>query len=792
MILKQMTCFCRQLFLSVCLLSFSPTVLFALDEFLAWDDEAVPVAPISAATPSDLTPADPGPADVTPAGVVNPADVTPVDETPDNATPVDATAPDTETPAPASPDNASADMMAPVVITPGLITPEADEQVHVDNALRDLLRVLDEETELATRTRMNIDFVPGMVSVLHGRDLLARGKRTVYEALEMIPGVELSKVADGQLQVIVRGVGKTRSSAKIKFLLNGVAFNATLTAVSTALIIPLEHVDRIEVIRGPGSVIHGEFASVGVVNVITYSEIDNDQLFARVSSEGHGYTAGGQVHEKFDDGKSFLNITFAQHESEGGDIQSGPDRIPAGESNAPGDVNDAELDRAFVMNLQYADYFINWQFVEQGLGDYFGNAGALPSESSRIVRTLSMQSLEVKRPWQISTDWSSILKTGWSNFVFDSEQSELEPPSTANPEGVLGAPNYVEDKYYIDLEAEYGGMAGHNLLLGLDLAYTRQGETFALRNYTVASDGMPIPATNQAYTGAENWLAENLSRKVMGFYVQDQYALTDRWRFTAGLRYDDYDDIDSDITPRMAVVYQYSERQTFKAQYAQSFRPPTFLEMYSRNNLVVQGNPALRSEQLDSFELGYVFNDGMTITRATLFWFDLEDLISVDTAVRTYTNKGGVQARGIELEYLRPLGNITRLDSNLSLINSDISDDAQVPGVAHLMANIGLIVQPWPNYSFTAQYRYVGERERETGDTRSSLGGYSTVDFTASAFNFLLRGLTVRMVGKNIFDEDVRYPSFLAATQSGARPPYEEDYPQSERTFELQAMYEFK
>ena len=52
---------------------------------------------------------------------------------------------------------------------------DSHEPDSVGQAMADLLKVLDEETELATKTKLNIDFVPGMVSVLRGKDMLARG-----------------------------------------------------------------------------------------------------------------------------------------------------------------------------------------------------------------------------------------------------------------------------------------------------------------------------------------------------------------------------------------------------------------------------------------------------------------------------------------------------------------------------------------------------------------------------------------------------------------------------------------
>ena len=468
-------------------------------------------------------------------------------------------------------------------------------------------------------------------------------------------------------------------------------------------------------------------------------------------------------------------------------------------------VNDAELDRSFVFDLSYGGYDVSWHFIERGFGDYYGIAGALPDYDSKIVRTLSMQGLEVRRPWHIAADLTSRVKVGWTNYVFNSEQSQLFPPGytvQTSPttmatfaDGVLAAPNYVEDKYYLGLETEYTALDDHELLLGFDFSKTKQGETYAERNYSVlntASGNIVIPATNQIYTGSGNWIAENLSRRVFGIYVQDQYQLTERWNLTAGLRLDDYDDIGSDVTPRLAAVYHYSDSQTFKVQYAQSFRPPTFLEMYVKNNIVVEGNPQLQSEQLDSLEFGYSFNDGITIVRATAFMYQLDNLIGINTALRQYANLGMVDAKGLELEYKKQVLPKTKLDTNLSIIHAELEDGEQIPGVASLMANVGIIVQPWPNYTFTTQLRYVGGREREPGDTRANLSGYTVLDAGFNIMNLLDRNLTLRLLGKNLTDEEVRSPAFRVGTPLGARPPYAEDYQISQRSFELQLIYEFQ
>lgn len=671
-----------------------------------------------------------------------------------------------------------------------------------DQALEDLLKVLEQETEIATKSKLNIDFVPGMVSVLHGKDLLARGIRTVYEALALIPGIELSTTNDGQYQVVVRGVGKTYSSGKVKFLLNGVSFNSTFNATTTALVIPIDLVDRIEVIRGPGSAIYGEFASVGVINVVTNQKTSN--VFSRYSDSDR-YTIGGQYAGQLSDSVS-LAANFAYEENKGGNVQAGEDILASSPepdfqniSNSPGSINDKEENRVFSLNLAYKQYQLTWQFVERAIGDYFGAANALPESVQSAQRNTSMNNVELSNKWLLRDVWQSNVRLGWLRFDIESEPLTLYPPGFItqtgedfSEDGVLGAPNYTEDKYYAVADVSYKGFDKHNILLGLDYSQTHQGETYAERNYAVDDQGNLIRINFGDYTGEMNWITEDLSRRVFALYAQDQYSITNQWMLTAGLRWDDYDDIGSDVTPRLAAVYQLSDKQTFKAQYAQSFRPPTFLEQYAKNNPVVSGNPGLKSEQLENVELGYVYNDGLTIGRVTTFYYELNDLIAIDTSTRRYENVGKVRARGVELELVKQLWQKARIDGNISYTHADDASGRQIYGVAEFMGNVGLIYKIMTDLNFNAQYRYIGDRARQGGDDREALQGFGLFDVTLSEANLFFDGVTLRAGVKNLFDEKVVYPSFLVRAPDGnTRPGYAEDYPQTGREFVIQLSWQF-
>jgi len=82
-------------------------------------------------------------------------------------------------------------------------------------------------TRIATKTEMDADLVPGMVTVLTGEDLEEQGIRTVFEALSLVPGVDVFRDGGGDAVVIIRGIGNLNEN-KVKLLFNGVAVNPAL------------------------------------------------------------------------------------------------------------------------------------------------------------------------------------------------------------------------------------------------------------------------------------------------------------------------------------------------------------------------------------------------------------------------------------------------------------------------------------------------------------------------------------------------------------------------------------
>ena len=653
-----------------------------------------------------------------------------------------------------------------------------------EDLVSDLLRVLDEETEIATRTKLNIDFVPGMVTVLHGKDLLARGVRTVYEALGLVPGVELSMAGDGQYQFLVRGLGKTFASTKAKFLINGVDLNSTLGPVATVHTIPIEQVDRIEVVRGPGSAIYGEYAQAGVVDVITLDRGNNG--FAR-----YGDVDGGTVGVTYgyhpQNSKVGFSINFAAMDTEGGEVKTGKDKLSSPQpaiSNAPGSSNERESNNSAILRLNYSDSSLYLQHVRSAFGDHFGVVDALPDESSKLVRRWNFDTVEMRNPWRMGRDARAEVRLGWTHFVTDLTDQQLYPAGFKGKfleAGVLGGPHYEETRTTLKTAFEFPIAERHYGVAGAEYADVRQGDTWIERNYTLTNSGGFIEWPMQRNPNNENWLQEGLERRILSAYLQDQYTGVDRLTVTAGVRVDHYNDVGNAVTPRIGGVYQLSSRQTLKLQYSDSFRPPSFLELYSLNNPAVKGNSDIEPERMHNLEAGYAYNNGQHIFRATAFASEIKDIIALDANFK-YQNGGEAYIRGIELEGSTPLLINIKLDGNVSIQHNDTQDgQGSLWGAAQRLANVGLMYQVMANRFVNVQYRYVGRREREAADTRSALAGYQTFDLTFSADKCLLPELNLRVGIRNVLDADVVYPA--------PKLTYPDDYPRPGRQWWLAASY---
>lgn len=701
-------------------------------------------------------------------------------------------------------------LLWPVAAAAGEAPAGGDDAAELSN----LLSVLDEQTEIATHTRLNADYVPGMVTVLNGDDLELRGLRTVWDALAQVPGLEPAIDRIGQRTVAVRGVGGAFASGNVKILVDDVPMNSALVAQANPVLnLPLEQVERIEVIRGPGSAIHGEFAYAGVVNVVTRS--DGQRLFGRVGSDGL-LTGGGIFSWHARDGGLRVTANVAGWNRDDTGTLAGPDamyglRIPqAGVSNAPGPVSDQGQERSALLGLFFRGFSARVQIVEDGRGDYFGTGSALPPPDEGTAHRNRVHGLDLRQELDLGDHWKGALSLGASEVenlvdvmiapVGDSYWYALSPRGlprrTTLTDGWQVGGYYQEQRLDAAANLHWSGWERHDWLLGASWSAIEAGDSWQSSNVDFTT-GTPLAAPalyvhSDGVADGVNWVAPGTDRTIRSFTVQDEYRAGDAFTLTGGVRFDDYSDVGDNLAPRLAAVWRLDRNNILKAQYAQAFRPPSFYEMV--------WNSAITPETIDTHEFGYIYRDDRSAARATLFYSNMHDLIVENyvSGVVGYRNASGARSRGVELELERQLGAAWKVNGNLTYSDTEetASGGRPIPGAAAWLANLGALYQPTAAWALSANARHVGERPREAGDPRGDLKGYDTLDLAGSRFGLGgVKGLTLRAGVSNLFDADLRTPAELApdpfTVPVGYFPSYPGDYPWAGRSWWLQLSYSY-
>lgn len=631
-----------------------------------------------------------------------------------------------------------------------------------------MLEDLGQQTRIATRTKLNVDYAPGTISILQSDELLSRGARTVWEALALVPGFEMSMDETGNRQVLVRGVGRTYSSGNIKLLLNDVALNSELLSLANPLLnMPVEQVERIEVIRGPGSVIYGESAYMGVVNVITRKQ--GQRVFGALADKDTA--AGGGVLALNDAGRQFdMNLNVAGWKRDGGGLRAGEDAGYAegfgALSNSPGVANDKYDYKSALFNLNLRKFSLTAQWLEDGAGDHFGINSYLPPSEQRIVTRQRHRSVEARQLFALSDELQAEFRLGWGDFTRQRDRMFLYPVGVFDP------------YYYMDLNYRE-----QRVNAALDVAWEKGHNTWLMG---WVFNKIDVEEANSKFNGEPSfdWLDLSQKRLITSFTLQDQFRATDTLTFTAGLRHDRYNDVGSSTTPRLAAVWQAAPGHVLKAQYAEAFRAPTFYEL--------RYGDQIKPETVATRELGYTYRQGGGLARVTVFDSSLRQQIIFDETAGYFNLAGASSSRGLELEFERWLSPALKMDGNLALIRTEDYNTGQpTPGAASRLLNLGMEWHPASEYTLDLRLRHVGPRQREVGDLREKLAGYNTVDLTATAFNFASRGLTLRAGIKNLFNQTIKVPSTIDIYAYPA-PNYRDDLAMTQgRSAWVQATYSF-
>ncbi|GAA0358052.1 hypothetical protein GCM10009092_22820 [Bowmanella denitrificans] len=667
---------------------------------------------------------------------------------------------------------------SPLVVITFLTTfafwrPVSAENLEEMQEMAELMAMLEEETALATHSKMNADYVPGMVSVLHGDDLTERGVHNVGAALDQIAGFYTMVNNSGDMVSVVRGIGATLNGSNLKILVDGVPVNRPVDASADWLMrLPVSQVERIEVVRGPGSALHGEFAFAGVVNVVTRQQ---NSLLLRAGSQDYGQIDLSLNHQ-WQNGLSTSFNFSAWDQNDVGRLTNPDNFARGGHGYSPGEIYDREKGRLLLAQGEYQGYQLNLQYAEVERGGWYGKNAAMPQALEPRLETV--QGIQLSKNWTLATDMELGLTLASMQTRLN-EATYLPIPAGINGPG--GRPvlrdNFVREgsedstlRAALDLHWQFS--ANHQWYAQISHSLNKVDNAF----HQLYALGQPIveslPERVLVMSGVE--------RRLTSITLQDQWQATDKLEITWGARYDNYDDWGNQASPRIAAVWRHSDSHIFKAQYAEAFRPPTLKESYPGSlSVVASQSTKLSEESLSSSELAYIYRAPGFSFRSTLFFTKVTDLIEYylrPGQPPVWRNRGDIDSRGVELEWQQDINRNWHWFANLSYVHAkDHLDetDGKLLGAVDWLGNLGVTWRSDSMATHQVMLRHTGTQEGWDVQLRTPVtrefDAHTTLDYSLTINElFDQNGLTFTASINNLTDREydivpnlIQYPEGL-------------------------------
>lgn len=632
----------------------------------------------------------------------------------------------------------------------------------------------EELVSIATGSQQPVYLAPSVTSLITADDIKEMGATDLDEILETVPGLHVSRSSTYNPIYQIRGI-TSDFNPQVLVLINGIPITNVFAGNRGQVWggMPVQNIERVEVIRGPGSALYGADAFAGVINIITKNadDIDGVELGVRAGSfdSKEAWFLYGGDWSGFDVAFSFQYAeTDGQNQRIGSDAQSVFDNLfVTNASLAPDSVNRHRHRLDTRLDFSKGDW--RFRFGYQGrynVGTGAGAAEALDPEgradSDRFNADLTFENDSWFDDWELQAQFSFFNTSNRSNLV-------LFPPGSffagSFPSGVIGNPDVYERHYRINFSSLYSGFHDHRIRFGAGFRSEDLYRVEETKNFSIPINlPMPRPGGLVNVTDREAFVRE-VDREIWFAFLQDEWHFLSDWNLTGGIRFDHYSDFGNTVNPRFALVWQTAYNLTSKLLYGRAFRAPSFMEQFNENNPIAQGNSDLDPETINSVELAFDYLPVSRLrTKLNLFFYEADDILRFITGtnnINTAQNSGSQTAYGLEFESSWAATDFLEIQGNYSYQKSrDNSDNSDV-GFAPSQQIYGRADwQFFRGWNIDLQANWVGVRKRSPGDQRNEIDDYVKVDLT-------LRGEIPGKYGevafsiRNLFDEDIREPSLF-------------------------------
>jgi len=668
--------------------------------------------------------------------------------------------------------------------------------------------------DIATGYAVPLEKAPSVATVITAEDIVAMGALTLDEVLESVPGMHVQPSGLSASNVFsIRGVYTSRNP-QVLILLNGHRVSSDISSGNfpASGVINVKNISRVEVVRGPGSAVYGADAYSGVINIVTKKARDLDGFNAGLrggSFKTKNFWAqyGGEIKNGWRMAANFEHMKQGADTSRvvNSDAQSSLDALfGTSASLTPTYINRRYESTTYNFHVENNNWKVGLDgWAQRNIGQGAGTAQALDHEGNadidHILFTLEYKTKDWYEDLEFNGKFSYQYIDQQYNFnifpagnvsLIGSDGNLFTAPFNAVlfTEGVKGNPGRVSKIPQLDFTFLYSGINKHTWRFNFG-AKKEDLEAKATQNFGPSvingTEGI-VDGTLTDVTGTPYIYLPDENRTVKYLSIQNVWEISPDWALTAGVRYDNYSDFGGTTNPRVALVWSTTADLTTKLLYGRAFRAPSFSELYGQNNPVALGNPDLDPETIDTFELAFAYEPIHNLnTNLSLYYYKTEDMIErVENAdgTKVSQNINSVKGKGIELEVNWKINKQWSIIGNYAYQRT-INDETnkQQPFIPKQQFYLDARWAFMPEWLLSTQLNWVGDRQREEGDSRKDIEDYTVVNLSLRRKN-IAKHWEIAASIKNLFDEDIREPS------NGSIP---DDYPMSERSAFIELSYNY-
>ncbi len=563
----------------------------------------------------------------------------------------------------------------------------------------------------------------GTVSILTAEEITRSGASNLPQVLQNLPGIHLANTGNiSQQAPRIRGFAHEQTLV----LIDGKRVpntdrNLSFSPAYRYNWVPVSQIERIEVIRGPGSSLYGADAMAGVINIIT----------KKADSVWRGNLNGSLGHLDGDHQNDLVSAALRGPLGEQADLSlSVSERNEEAIENAAGATLASDLrSRTLQADLGF-DLYAHHRLK---LGLLYGKEEGGDIDISQFMGTTYVSDYRLEQTrHRLSADYLSRL----GHFDLQAGVSQGEAELTeGNSDWQIDEDNY---------QLELSGALSQRQHLNLGLQHRREAVARMDMNFDEKVDATTLT-------------------------VQDLIALTPQHSLTLGLAYDHHSKYDAELSPKLYWNWQGDAGWGLRAGYGQSYLAPSLRE--GSADYVIQAGPFRRYEGNDdlqpetnrTYELGVSHVQPGWSGKVTLFHNRIDNLISTrefqqgPVTVARYSNVNKAQTRGLEAEFdLQPTAN-SRVRFNYTWLDSENrsgsnAGKALTDTPEHLLKLV--LEQDLPTHDSTlyAAWRYTGRQYTDAANS-DRLDAYQVVDLGIG--KTLGRHTRVRLGVNNLFDEVV-------------------------------------